>query len=500
MGFPLTSLLSRLSSRDATVLMSALVATVASMLVGASVSSPDLVRVAVAVPVACALVGVATSSPRLALYGLMVWLAALGLVRRLLTTYGQSGPIGDPVLIVGPVLLLVLFLIAVERGALREHTRLSRVVLGLTVVLGLSAVNPLQGGLSVGLGGVLLVVVPMLAFWIGRSLLDEQAVGVLVCLLGVLALLAAIYGLAQTFYGLPSWDQRWVTQSGYTALDVGKAIRAFGTSASAAEYATLLAVGILSWRAIAKRTSLLPVAVVALAVLAYALWLESSRGIIVLALAALWLTFAAARRMPIGAALLVGAALLALLPSAVGYLSSSPTGRTETSALVKHQVEGLSEPFGKNSTLSGHWEEVIEGVAQGFTSPVGRGVGAITIAASKFEGTSAGTEADPGNAPVAAGVIGLILYLLIVVYGIGASYRLAQARRTVPALAALGIVLVTFLQWLNGSLYVIAPLAWLFLGWVDAESSATRASPPSAPPASSGRAGSPTVSATHRIG
>lgn len=457
--------------RNTTVLITALAAMVLSVLVGTSASNSDLVRIAVAVAVACLLVSVAASSPQLALYGLVAWLVALGFLRRLLTTFGSSDPLGDPLLLVGPVSLFVLFLIAAERGALREQTRLSRAVLGLTVVLALSAVNPMQGGLTVGLGGALLVVVPMLAFWVGRSLLDGHAIGVLVRLLGALAFLAAIYGLMQTFYDFPSWDQRWIAQSGYAALNVGGRIRAFGTSSSASEYAALLAVGILSWRALATRPSRLPVAVAAIAVITTAVWFESVRDAVVLTLAALWLTFAASHRMSIGRALLVGAVLLAALPTVVGHLSSSQSEKTATSSLVTHQVEGLSEPFGHRSTLGVHSEEVVNGIAQAFTNPVGRGVGATTIAASKFEGTSAGAEVDPGNAPIAAGIIGLVLYILIVVYGIGGSYRLAQARRTIPALAALGIVVVTFLHWLTGGQYAIVPLAWLFLGWVDAESS-----------------------------
>jgi hypothetical protein len=462
--------LARTPRQDTTALMSAVVAAVGCVLVGVLVSKPDLVHVAVAVPVACLLVGAATNSPQLALYGLIAWLVAMGLVRRLLTAFGSSSPFGDPVLLVGFVLLAVLFLIAVERGAFREQTRLSRAVLGLTVLLGLSAANPIQGGLTVGLAGALLVVVPMLAFWIGRSLLDELAIRVLVVLLGTLALLAAIYGLVQTFVGLPSWDQTWVTQSGYAALHVGGRIRAFGTSSSSAEYAALLAVGILSWRAIATTASRIPVAVPAAAVIGVALWFDSSRGVVVLALAGLWLTFAASRRMKMRTALLMGAVLLAALPTAVGYVSSG-AGHGGTSGLVTHQVEGLTQPFGRNSTLGVHVELVRNGIEQGVATPIGRGIGATTIAASKFEGTSAGTEADPGNAPVAAGIIGLVLYLLVAVYGISASYRLARARATMPALAALGILAATFLQWLNGGEYAIAPLAWLLLGWVDAASS-----------------------------
>jgi len=451
--------------------MTAIVAIVVSLLVGVSVSRPDLARIAVTLPVAVLLVGAATTSPRAGLYGLVAWLAVLGLVRRLLTTVGSSGSFGDPLLLVGPVLLVALFLIAVERGAMRNPTSLSKAVLGLTAVLALSVINPLQGGLTVGLGGGLLVVVPMLAFWVGRSLVDERTVTVLVRLLGTIALLVAIYGLTQTLYGFPSWDERWITESGYAALNVGGKIRAFGTSSSAAEYAALVAVGILSWRAMARRPSQVLGATTAIVLLGIALWLESSRSIVVLTLAALWLTFAAARRISIGRALLVGAALLVLLPTAVGQLSSSQSGHTGTSPLVAHQIEGLSNPLGKNSSLGVHIEEVVNGVSEAATNPIWRGVGATTIAATKFAGTAAGTEADPGNAPVAAGVTGLVLYLLVAIYGIRRSYQLAQSQRTMPAIAALGIIVVTFLQWLNGGQYAIIPLPWLLLGWVDGVSS-----------------------------
>jgi hypothetical protein len=475
MTTPLT--LSRTPNRDAAVLVAGLAAALVSLFVGASVSRPDLARIAVALPVVFLLVSAAATSPRAGLYGLVTWLAVLGLVRRLLITVGSSGSLGDPLLFVGPVLLVVLFLIAVERGAMQNQTSLSKAVLGLTIVLALSALNPLQGGLSVGLGGLLLVSVPMLAFWVGRSLIDEHAVGVLTLLLGTLALLVAIYGLVQTLYGMPSWDQQWITESGYSALNVGGTIRAFGTSASAAEYAALLAVGVLSWRSIARRPSRLLIAVAAVVPIGLALWLESSRGIIVLTLAALWLTFAAARRMSIGRALLVGAALFVLLPTVVGAVSPSKSEHSATSSLEAHQVEGLSEPFGKKSTVGGHLELIVKGISQAAANPVGRGVGATTIAAKKFNGTAAGTEADPGNAPVAAGVVGLVLYLLVAVYGIRRSYQLAALRRTMPALAALGIIVVTFLQWLNGGLYAIIPLAWLLLGWVDAASVRSPSSP-----------------------
>ncbi len=472
--------LTRRWDRDATMTVAAAsAAAVVSLLLAVAVSRPDAARVAVAVPIALALAAVAVSSPRRAVYGLLTWLVLLGVLRRLLTSFGYSGSVlgGDPLLLVGPALLVLLFFVATTAGAFREQTPLSRSVLAFTAVLALSALNPLQGGLSTGLGGLQLVVLPMLAFWVGRSLLDDRGTAIVIYLLGSLAVLAAIYGLVQTYNGFPSWDQSWIRESGYTALNVGGAVRAFGTSTSASEYAGLLAIGILSWRAAARRTPWVPIASVAIAVLAVALWLESSRGAIVVALAALWLTFAAGRRMSFPRALLMGVLLLLLLPTVVGHLSrsesASPLRRTRvsvTSSLGGHQVEGLSHPFGKNSTLGIHFEEVLNAITGIATNPLGRGVGATTIAATKFGNGSASAEADPGNAAIAAGAVGLALYLLIAFYGVRASYRLARIRPSIPTIGALGIVVVTFLQWLGGGQYVIILIAWLMLGWVDGAS------------------------------
>ncbi len=457
-------------SRTLTIAGGLIGACLASVIAGRAIVSPTLSRDTIALVIAFGMLVCAIVRPRLAVYALFGWLVLLGLLRRLLTSAGAGvGSFGDPLLLIAPAVLVVLFLIASQQGALRGLTPLAKCVLALTAVLALSALNPLQGGLSVGLGGLMLVVLPMLAFWTGRRLIDEHAFGVLVRLLGVLAIFAALYGLMQTFSGLPSWDAAWVAESGYAALHVGNAIRAFGTSVSAAEYAALLGVGLLAWRAVARSPARLLGSLAAFALLAVALWLESSRGIVVLALAALWLTFCAGRRIRIGTALAVGAVLLALLPTVVGSIAPTSEEGGALASLTAHQTGGLSKPFGSESTLNGHLQEMLNGITTAVKDPLGRGVGAITNAAGKFGGVVAGTEVDPGNAPVAAGFIGLGLYIAIAWYGLSAAYRLARERRSITAIAALGILAVTFLQWLNGGQYLIIALVWLTLGWVDGQ-------------------------------
>jgi hypothetical protein len=68
---------------------------------------------------------------------------------------------------------------------------------------------------------------------------------------------------------------------------------------------------------------------------------------------------------------------------------------------------------------------------------------------------------------VALGIPGLVAYLLVLVAGFGRTYGLASLRRDRLSLGALGILSITFLHWLNGAQYAIAPLPWLVLGWVD---------------------------------
>jgi hypothetical protein len=140
-------------------------ACIAAVLTGRLLASPSHVRDAIALWVAFVLVSAAWFAPRTAIYGLIGWLTVLGVLRRLASSVGAApGSFGDPLLIVAPVTVGMLFVIAIRAGAMRGLTPLSKSVLALTVALALSALNPLQGGLTVGLAGALLVVVPMLAF------------------------------------------------------------------------------------------------------------------------------------------------------------------------------------------------------------------------------------------------------------------------------------------------------------------------------------------------
>ena len=439
-------------------------AAVVSAIAGYLVTQAFFLRALLALVAAGALVILALAVPRAVIYGLIVWLFALGLVRRLVGTIGPGGPL-DPLLLVGPVVLATLVVSTTGRSTFRDRTPLANLVLAMSGLLLLSTLNPLQGGLLVGVAGLLFTLVPMLAFWVGRAASDDGLIRGILKLYAGLSVLAAAYGLYQTFVGFPVWDERWAIQGGYEALNVGGVIRAFGTSSSASEYAAFLGIGLVAWFALGPRLLL---ALPALALLGCAIFYESSRGIIFGLALTLSVVGAMRRRLPLLLTLATGiAALVAVVWLAGRMLPATGAGHS-SAALVEHQLGGLADPLNpETSTLSLHLGYFWSGLTSAFSNPVGHGVGAVTIAGAKFGGTGQGTELDPSNMAVAAGLPGLVLYLCLVGAGFHRAYRFAKLRRDRLAICAFGVLLTMAFHWLNGGQYSVAILPWFLLGWLD---------------------------------
>jgi hypothetical protein len=437
-----------------------------SMLAGRLTQDPVHVRYVVAATAAVTLLGLGTRSPRLLLLGAVFWLTALGLVRRLVSEVGSANRL-DPLLLIGPLALGMLVLLAARGGVFELRTRLSRAVFVLSVLILLGSVNPLQGSLFGGIAGLLFILVPTFGFWIGRNL-DDHAIELVFKLVALLGVAAAAYGLVQTVAGFPPWDQHWIDQVTFGSLNVSGVIRPFATFSSAAEFAAYVGIAIVVCVGAASRIRYLPLAAAALALLIPALVLESSRGAVVLVVVALGAMLGAWRRLPLVLAAGLGALLLFGL--AFGLRSYGPTtyGNTASGQLISHEVSGLSDPLNpQTSTVGAHLSLVLNGMRSAFSNPIGQGIGAVTISGSTFGGVTASTEADPSNMAVALGPPGLIAYLVVFVLGIRLVYTAARTRRDPTSLIALGIVVVTILQWLNGGLYSVAFLPWLVLGWAD---------------------------------
>ena len=434
------------------------------------VTTPQYTRDAVFLVAAVLILGLAWRLEQGLLLGLLVWLSVLGLVRRLLDIV--SAPTGsDPVLLVGPLAMIVLVVIAGDRGAFRRRTRLATAVLVLNLLTVLGAFNPLQGSLKAGLGGLLFVLIPTLAFWVGRSLVDDRALASLFKLAAVVAILAAVYGLIQTFSGFPSWDATWIAahRQDFGALLVNNVPRSFSSFTAPSEYGLFLAVGLIVWLAFGLRIAL-PVTVAVSAAIGVAIWYEGSRGVVVSSVIALAVMVGAWRGWRVAPALAVAAMLVLLLPFAVSRLAPEDRNSAiSASPFAARQVAGLSQPTSAHaSTFNAHLDLVRSGLTSAIHEPLGNGTGTITIAGAKYgSAAAAGTEADPSNAALAFGIPGLIAYLVILLVGFGGMYRLAVRRRDALSLVALGVLVVTGFQWLNGGNYAVAFLPWLVLGWMD---------------------------------
>jgi hypothetical protein len=425
-------------------------------------------RTVLSIGVALVVAGLALRRPRTALPVLVGWLILLGTTRRIVS--GSTGTIGsDPLLLVGPV-GLGLLAIASWRAASTRATRFGRAVALLAALILLSVVNPIQGGLLVGLAGLLFFLVPLLAYWIARAV-DEEQFRLVLDVVAWMALAGAAYGLIQTFVGFPIWDKSWVASNpGYLALDVNGVTRGFGTMSSFAEYGLILAFGVVVWVLAPPALARGPVRWVAIATLGAALLYGGSRGPIVTLLFALGIALAARRGWGRGRALVAATLFVVLAPWLLARVAPEQRQAGERGELIARQLDGLGSPLDRQrSTLPGHLDSTVEAIKEATRRPLGAGPGAASQAASKFGGGDSGAENDVSKAGIALGVPGLALYGFMLFWFLTTGFRTAQRTKATADVVAISLIGAGSLQWLNGGLYAVAPIIWLAFGWLDAE-------------------------------
>jgi len=436
-------------------------------------------RLAIAGALVTVLGGLVVISPRVAIVVTFIFLTVLGDFRRALVPL-TGWPSEDPLLLVGPAVAILLVGCVVAVQQLRLSTHLSRWILLLMLLMALQVVNPGQGSLFVGMAGALFYVVPLLWFWIGRSYATPQSVAFLLYRVVVpLAVLAALLGVYQAFFGLLPFQQHWADRFGYAALNVGGYIRPISFFTSAAEYAFFVIVAlVLLWASWLKRARGSRIGgLVLIPLLALALFLISSRGVVVMGLFTAALLWAVQARSPTVwfVRLVLGSALgVAVLVLVLPHLQSVyPTGRV--GALVAHQASGFLDPLNPEvSTLREHVSIFLGGFAEGLAHPLGQGLGVTTLATYKYGSTastvtmeSTSTEVDLSNVFVSLGVVGGAVYIVIVALALLSALRYWHVSRTLVALAILGMLVVQSGQWLTGSHYALSALTWFCIGALD---------------------------------
>ena len=434
----------------------------------------SMLRVIVAVAAMITLAVPALERPKVALKWLFIILPFLGMVRHMFLS-ATGAAFLDPLLLITSAVAITIFISLVLSGEMDWSGTFLAKIMFLMLVVGLFQVfNPGQGGILVGLTGIMINLIPIGFFFIGRSVADAEFTRTITRIVIGIGILGAIYGLVQVYIGFRGFELDWLATQGYQAAFVGETTRPFSFFNNAAEwaaYAHIAFVATFAWLLFApktKRTFIL----VAAATLAYSGFLIGSRGFTVkVGLAIIVLLAARARNR------ILATGIVVILVSAVVFWSGTTTSNNRiedkeagAGQLIEQQLRALQDPFDPSkSTLSVHFNQASESIRYSILQqPFGLGTGAPTRGGAKFSGIEASSELDIGDAFLAWGVLGGGLYVVMIVVGIATAWRV---RRALPGPVWIGIwaILLTSIgAWLNGGQYAIGPLMFFFLGATDA--------------------------------
>ncbi len=397
----------------------------------------------------------------------ITYLAFMGGLRRwLILIHGWPG--NDPLILIVPLFLGIVFIQKAFQKQVPKDTPIAKMVFWLLIIMCIQIFNPMQGGLQIGLAGAIYYIVPLLWYYFGREAGNSTTMSSLFGAVVCIGILAALYGLYQTFFGFTSFEQTWIKESGYTALNVGGGqIRAISFFTSAAEYDLFLVIGVIILWAYWLRGHFL--AILPIPLLAAAIFLETGRGPVVYTLFACMIMWAVMGRDPrFWAPRIVVAIVFGSLGLVWSLKQVQEVHQGErTSLLVEHQM-GLLDPFNeKKSTVGIHASLLSGGFMVGITTPLGHGLGSTTAASGKYGGDGAGTEVDYTDMLVSLGLFGGVLYIVFIGVVLKQAFGFWHRQRDPIALATLGILLAQLGHWLHGGQYSICMIICFSIGAMD---------------------------------
>jgi hypothetical protein len=423
------------------------------------------------------------------LMAMMLFEPMRGFLRRaqyMFIPYSQT----DPIHILTPIVTLLAFAMLLHRrklGILRA-TPLAGLVSILGLIYFLQIFNPLQGGLSVGFSGALFVLVPVAWFYFGQTIKPnflETVFRVIV----VLGIITSLYGVYQLAFGFPSYEQYWIDHTDfYTSISVGNVQRALATYSSAEEWGryieigALIAFGFATGSAnLARRAGWFLCGVILTVMLLLTGQRTAMFGLI-LGSVVLLLLGAQTWRAVAGRALLVLAPVLL-----VTVLVKAPTNDDMLShgaddrlgSVLSHTARGTLRPTQEDSLQERlkNWTWFATDLVP--YRPLGIGLGGTSLGAWRFN-----TEMDLPpidsyfiSTVVTCGLPTALLFMWILIKAARMSWRLF--RSTEPGSSenrvwriAATLMPVLILNSLFGNtftLYSVAPIGWLLIGWISSE-------------------------------
>lgn len=440
------------------------------LIIGYLATNPGQYRLLIAITVFAGLFAISLRKPVISLFIILILLPFTGLFRRLLIPVAGWTSF-DPLLLVAPVLILIfgahwfvkrwLF----EREPIKADTRLFMLVLLFLLLSCIQIVNPLQGSLLVGAGGVLYYIVPLMWMVLSREYFNTTHMRVLQVIVYVIGLVAAIYGIIQTHVGFTSFEILWIDLGGYAALRVGESVRAFSVFPSAQEFVNYMSMGVaIGWAHLLRGRWIFKILIACtLPVLCYAIFMVGSRTPVILNLLAITIVTLLMYRS------IWARILIVLVAIAVGVLGMNGLSKLADSKndLILHQVNGLMNPLDEeHSTFFLHLDYFIEGIIKGFRMPIGHGLGSSTQAAKTLGGAGGqNTEYDISDIMVSHGIVGGVLYLLMMVMVLRLLFSLP--RQDPLNIALLGTMLATIGFWMIGELTAVNAVLWVSIGYLD---------------------------------
>jgi hypothetical protein len=446
-----------------------------SFYIGRSAIHPGSIRTLLGLTLIFLTLALSIVKPNASIVFVLIYLPLLGLIRRILIPIAGWGSF-DPLVIVAPAVALLtgsywfyrrLFL----REPILNDTPVFKLVRWMVLIDFLEVLNPRQGSPMVGISAIIFYIVPL--FWMitARTVVTEKAMKTIIHTVFVMGIVAALYGLKQTYFGFYPFEKEWISIVKITALHVGNLYRALSTTDNPQEYAEFLAQAIcVGWIYVLRGNPLLKIiGLLGASVIGWALFMESTRGPLILAavaIAVMTVMYGTTKRSKVILGVIV-CGILAVMILKISHMHAS------SNALVQHQIAGIT---GQNSTLSGHISTAVSGIWRGAKSVVGYGLGSTTTAAGKFSSANTGAEVDFSNMFLSNGLAGGVVYFMLMVRMLILGFR-AALDRSLIGLFGLGVLIATFEQWINGELYVTATVLWIAIGYLDRLSAQSRAVP-----------------------
>ena len=428
------------------------------------------------------------------LVAMMLFEPFRGLLRRaqyLMVDYTTQ----DPIHLLTPVVtvLTMAVLMRKERLNIFRATPLAGLVSLLGLLCILEIFNPLQGGLVVGLSGALFMLVPLAWFYFGQAA-NERFIRLALNLIVFVGIVASLYGVYQMLIGYPAFEQYWIDNTDlYSSIAVGHVRRALATFSSAEEWGRYLEIG----------------AIVAFGFAAAAKRIANRIGWLVCGLASTGAILLSGQRTAIFG-LMLGVATLVLLgarslSSAIGRLAimllpvvlvaafvKAPTEdevwskdeKQTVSTLLSHAQRGTLKPAEEDS-LQVRFETWAQLITQVIPSrPMGAGLGAGSLGEARFARTDELLPIDNSILvmAIACGIPEALLFVWILSRATWLSLSMARRARDgtrnadikrIAASLMLPLVLNSVFG-LTFTIYSVAPIAWLLIGWISAETTRTR--------------------------